>query len=883
MHAVTSICLPSHALRWAPMLQLLQQWLVQSVIAMVLLGLSVVAYAAAPPAGTSISNQASATYTDGSGVSRTVTSNVVQTTVQQVGSLTLAANGAQNATPGSVAYYPHTLTNSGNGTDSFTLALSNAGGFTMASVQAFADNGSGQPTGAALTSTGALAAGTAFKFILVATLPAGATAGQTNTITVTGTSTFDASKSSSNTDTSTVSNNAVVTLTKAVSVASGAQGSGPYTYTLTYTNTGNSTATTVVLSDIIPTGLTYVANSGRWSATGASALSDTGGTSGSAPNTLTSQYTAGSKTYAVSLSQVSAGQSGTISFQVTVDAAVSPGTLNNTATSSYNNGAATVTGNSNTVPFAVTQTAAVTVTGQTVAGPAAPGSTTSFLNAVKNTGNGSDSFNISLSPGNFPSGTVFQLYKSDGVTPLVDTNSDGTVDTGPVAPGATYNVILKITLPPNATNSGAPFTVSKTAASIFDPTKTATTTDTLSAIANASVDLTNNTAGGPGVGPGPGAVAVTNSVNPGQSSTFTLVARNTGPSPDNYSLGASTDATFASQSLPSGWTVTYKADGGAGNCSTTGATIPNTGAVAAGASVVVCAIVSIPAGAPAATSDLYFRALSLTSGAADVLHDAVTVNAVRSIVVTPNGAGQTYPGGSYVYTHTVTNTGNLVEGNGVVSTLALATANNQSGWTSTLYYDANNNGVLDATDPQVTGNLNTVSGLGGGLVPGQSITVFQKVIAPSGSVPGAVDASTLTVTTTNGSYTTAVPAPAVATDSSTVIAGNLNLNKTQSLDTACAGANGGTMYGAANLSGKPGQCVLYQMTVTNVGSAAATNVVVSDATPSYTTLSATPATTVGTIAPGAPALGATGTVSANVGTLNPGQSAVLSFGVKINP
>lgn len=77
--------------------------------------------------------------------------------------------------------------------------------------------------------------------------------------------------------------------------------------------------------------------------------------------------------------------------------------------------------------------------------------------------------------------------------------------------------------------------------------------------------------------------------------------------------------------------------------------------------------------------------------------------------------------------------------------------------------------------------------------------------------------------------------------------------------------------------------MLYQVTATNVGSANATSVVVSDATPTYTTLSTAPATTAGTIAAGAPAVGGTGTISANVGTLTPGQSAVLTFGVKVNP
>src|SRR5258708_13345086 len=84
-------------------------------------------------AGTAIGNQASATYTDSSSVSRTATSNVVTTVVQQVASLTLTANGAKTASPGSPVFYPHTLTNTGNGSDSFTLTLAPAqsGAFTL--------------------------------------------------------------------------------------------------------------------------------------------------------------------------------------------------------------------------------------------------------------------------------------------------------------------------------------------------------------------------------------------------------------------------------------------------------------------------------------------------------------------------------------------------------------------------------------------------------------------------------------------------------------------------------------------------------------------------------------------------------------------------------
>jgi len=878
-------------------------WLM-ALLAVVLLAFAgMSAHAAAPTAGASISNQASASYSDASGVARTVTSNTVSTTVTQVASMTLVANGAQTATPGSVVYYPHTLTNTGNGSDTFTLSSTNSGAFTMTGVQFFADNGSGQPTGTAITSTGAIAAGAAFKFIAVGTLPVSATATQTNAIVVTGTSTTTPAVTDSKTDTTTVTTNAVVTLTKAVSVSSGAPGTRA-TYTLTYTNTGNSTATSVAITDLIPTGMTYVSGSGRWSATGATALGNTATntTVGSAPDTLSSSLNG--NTFVATLARVTAGQSGTISFQVDVNTTApipAPGVLNNTATTSYNNGATTVTGTSNTVPFTVTQTAAVDLANDTVAGPAAPGSTVSFNNVLTNNGTGTDTFNIVVgTTGTFPAGTTFTLYKSGGLTPLVDTNGDGIPDTGPLAAGATYTVVVKATLPPNATAPGA-VSVPVTATSVFDPTKSDPATDTLTAITGASVDLTNNTVGGAGLGNPNAALAITNTVNPGNTTVFTLVTANTGPSPDSYNLAASTDPTLGTVALPAGWTVAFKASVG-GSCTSTGADIINTGSVPAQVgttpgSVTVCAVVTVPAGFAAGTSNIYFRALSPTSGVSDILHDAVTVNAVRSLSITPNGAGQTYPGGSFVYTHTLENTGNVLEGNDVVSTVNLPVTNNQTnGWTSLVYYDTNNNGVLDAADALVTGTLKSV--LAGGLAPGAAnrITLFVKVIAPSGAVPGSVNASTITVTTANGTntYVVAAPAATVATDSTTVIAGNLTLTKAQALDAGCDGVADGA-YTNGNLSAKPGECVLYQITVTNVGSADATNVVVSDATPTYTKLSHPIGTTSGTIATGAPTVGtgvaSMGSFSANIGTgatasaggtLAAAQSAVISFGVKID-
>src|SRR5262245_53288316 len=147
---------------------------------------------AAAPAGTTIGNQASATYTDAGSVTRTVTSNAVVTVVQQVASLTLTANNTKTGAIGGQMYFPHTLTNTGNGPDTFTLAPGQSGTVTLTGVAFYADaNGDGIPdSSTAITTTGQIASGAVFKFVASGTIPGSAVAGNTNTLTVTATSAF---------------------------------------------------------------------------------------------------------------------------------------------------------------------------------------------------------------------------------------------------------------------------------------------------------------------------------------------------------------------------------------------------------------------------------------------------------------------------------------------------------------------------------------------------------------------------------------------------------------------------------------------------------------------------------------------------------------------
>ena len=863
---------------------------------------------AAPVAGTVISNQGSASFTDGTGVFRTVNSNRVRTTVTAVYSSTLTATPqSKTVVAGGNFVFSHTVTNTGNSTEYFKIVTGAAGlAGAIPSLGIYIDDGNGNPVGASLVTDAysgsvnwqlapRLAPGQSLKILLIGTVSTTATAGTSSLVTISSNpNVFSGAvlgPVQSNSDTITVGTGAVVSLKKEISALAGIPGSGPYTYRLNYINSGSAGATTVIVNDAIPAGMRYISGSARWSESGATPLSESGGTTvsssvGPASN-LVSSYTVGNNTFVATLDQVGAGREGKITFNVMVDAAAPSGVQTNIASLSYKNGASTLADVSNPVGFTVIP---ATIASLTFVGPVAPvdsagsGQTVSFTNILKNTGPSTDTFNITYDAGSFPANTVFQLLGADGLTPLLDTNGDNTIDTGPVAAGAVYNVVLKASLPFVASIPSGPFIATVKAISTLSAAVTATATDTLTAIIPAAVDLTNTSAAGTGTGPGPeGAAVLTTTASTSAPAVFTLVASNKGASPDNYDLAASNVSSFASIALPAGWSVSFKADGGAGNCSTTGANITNTGTVLAGASFAYCAVVTVPAtgaGAAAGTTPLYFRLLSPNTGAKDIITDAVKIDVIRSLILTPTAqAAQVLAGGSTVYVHTLVNAGNVTEGGGTTSSsISLAAVNAQAGWTSALYIDTNANGVLDVADTQITGNLDTVL-TATGLVPGATRTIFNKVTSSAGATAGALDTSTITLTVSAGVNGTA-PAPVIAVDTSTVVSGNLTVVKSSVLDPLCDGTP--TAYSAAVVSAKPGQCILYKITVTNISSQALASVVVGDATPTFTRMSQAPSVTIGSMAVGAPAVGALGAFSANVGNLFPYQIAVMTFGVKVD-
>lgn len=863
-----------------------------------------------PPAGSVIGNAATATFVDGSGQTQTVTSNVVETIVQQVHSLTLDADRGQQATPGQTAYFPHTLTNTGNGTTTFALTAADAAGdsfdFDAGTVQIFADaNGDGQPDDAIEISQITIEAGAAYNLVLAARVPATAVSANTGVLTVTAQRSGDASVTASNTDTATVTADAAIRITKSMSATSGAPSdSNAYTVTFSYENTGGAAAQNLVVTDILDSRFTYAAGSGRASLTGANALTDdaTVEPATSDGTTIDYSFTSGTDTVAVTLGRVEPGNSGTISFQVTIPATplTAAGLISNRATYAYELSDTTpIAGlGTNTVVFDVDQVAALSLADEgdgtfdqdsTVNGTVSQTSANQSVSVVfratlANNGNSTDTFDISIANVDFPTGTTFLLLGADGLTPLVDSDGDGVPDSGPLSPGATTFVYVKAVLPPDAT--GATLDATLTATSSVDTTTLAAVGLQLGAIANSVVNVTGTAAlGGGGAvgtaveGPGGETTAVLSAnTAPNAFVDFALFANNPLAVADNYNL-------TVTSALSAGWIVTFYRDAdGNGVVSGGDPIITNTGTIASG-NVPLIARVFVPPLAAATTVDVVFRARSPNTAAEDYIKTAVVVGTVSDAQITGGNTGQTSPGGTFVYSHTLSNEGNVVTGD-----ITLSTSDNSAGWSSQIYID-DGDGLFDAGDALYDPASKPTLSVGGSLV------LFVKVFAPAGATPGASNTSTLSVSTAAGGT-------ASAGNTTTVISGKLTVTKTQALDSACDGepvVNFTTSQLSAGAVS--GACIQYRITATNVGSTAAQDVVITDDTPSFTTVELgagqvtiavtdSGGTTSQTAAPNcagsvpgissAPADEASGQISAAACDLPAGASATLSFAVQID-
>lgn len=967
------------------------------------------AYAAAPPANTVIGNQASASYLDPNGNSQIATSNLVQTTVQQVGSFTLDTVNQTTATvintktgaAGATVLAPHVLTNTGNGSDSFNITVAGVSN-NVSKVEVYADaNFDGQPDGTTplcsvttpTTGTCTVPAQTVagnngqFGFVVAYTIPGTATtpttpfdkatitatpataalytapnttAADVDQINLTTAAAFSASKAL-NTPTagitapgggawptvvSTGPRSASGTCSTTWSAGLTSNASCQYTvYTVTYSNTGGASGR-FAMQDTIGTGatsgMTYVAGSAVWSNAPGTAMGDG---AGGDPAGTDFQYDGATKALTFVDNTLTVNTTRSVSFVVLVNnsAAVGTPTTNNQASyTTVDNAGATATAPgtlgvlTNFAPFTVTGTYSVVLgsTAQTAAGAgntdttagtplgttaagddttvvagAASGTQVAYKVRVWNTGNATDNVDLSAATAGTAGGTAlpfaptYQWFAADGSTPLADTNGNGKYESGNIPAGGYVDVVVKVTIPGSQLAAAGPFSLTVTGSSMADTSKLDATRGVLSAITGPLVDLTNSAAGTTGasgdLGVGPSASPTTTNANvqAGTTTAFNLYVQNNADATNNaagsvtYTLASSGSVSFPG-SLPAGWAVKYAA-AGTTQATCAAATAITTLNVANGAQGQYVACITVPVSATVGTQAVYFQVTgALTSGSTvlDTKYDAVAVIApasTYSATLTQNNQGQVAPGGSVMYTHTLTNSGTGVCAAGVgetyTVTATLPAADVTAGWTLAVYQDGNGNGVFDdaTTDPLVTGAI------AGPLAAGASKAYFVKVFAPAGATAGATDTATVTASFTGNANSCGTPNN---TDISTVITGQIRLDKTQALDDGCDGVADVGYAATPIAAAKPGACILYRVIATNQGTAQVKNVSVNDAIPTWTsTTGATqPATQCQSTGVGgtAPVYGATATsvsCGSAANTMQAGGTMQLDFAVKINP
>ncbi len=310
------------------------------------MGLMQSAYAAGTASGTDINNTATVNYTVGGVAQTAVNSNLSTFKVDRKVDLTVTAGAATTTTPGATgSAVIYTVTNTGNGTDSFTLGGANQTGdnFDVTAIQVYRDNGTtvgAYDAGDTLVAAPiSLTADQSVQLFIVSSIPLAATSGQNSIVRLTATTTSTATAGVDNPAAVDIvfadagsngvefANNqyniqaATLAVVKSAAIISDpVNGTGAnrkaipgavIQYSIVVTNSGTSNAAAVVLSDAIPANTSYVANSMTLNAAALTDVADAdAGTSTGAPVTSIS-VNAGTVN--------SGGGSATVTFRVTIN------------------------------------------------------------------------------------------------------------------------------------------------------------------------------------------------------------------------------------------------------------------------------------------------------------------------------------------------------------------------------------------------------------------------------------------------------------------------------------------------------------------------------------------------------------------------------------
>ena len=309
-------------------------------------GLCVVSVLAAQgtPAGTRIRAWAVATFDTPSGSGFVSVSDTAEILVGQVAGADVEPPRVSSGAASFAILFAHTVTNVGNGADSFALAGVSGHGWPVTLYRDLNSDGILDPTDLLITAPLALGYGAVAHLLAQVAIPSNAgILGATDTVTIIATSRFDAAVSDTVRDRLDVPVTALaISLAKQVDRATALAGD-LLTYTIDYTASVGAAASNAQFADTIPAGTSYVAGTLRWNGT---PLTDGPGDDAGvfAP--------AGNGAVGVDLGSVVGGATGTVTFQVRVNPGL-PRTLTNRGYAVYASAGTTDTAYTNAVQTSV--------------------------------------------------------------------------------------------------------------------------------------------------------------------------------------------------------------------------------------------------------------------------------------------------------------------------------------------------------------------------------------------------------------------------------------------------------------------------------------------------------------------------------------------------
>jgi uncharacterized repeat protein (TIGR01451 family) len=636
----------------------------------------------------------------------------------------------------------------------------------------------------------------------------------TNTAVVSGGGEFNLSNDTA-TDVATVVSTADLSVTNAASPNPVAAG-GNINYTQLVTNNGPSAADNATLVEAVPANTTFVSVAAP---AGWSCVTPASGGTGNVVCTDLSMAGGTAATFSMIVKVNSGTANGTvITDTATVSSSVTdPNSTNNTASAS------TVVG--------TTAGAELTVTNSASPNPVVAGSTITYTQVVTNTGSVAATTatfgeaiptNTTLASITPPAGWTCTSPPVSCANPSVAAGSTGTFTAVyTVTAGTASGTVISDTATVSAGNQafGA---------------NSAVATDVVASSAS-QADLALSTAATPLV------------VYPGNDITYAQTVTNNGPGTAanaSFTEAVPTNTTFASISVPAGWSCTTPAVGATGNVNCTNPS------VASGASAAIIVVVNVASTVAVSSITANSSVSQLpTTNDPNLSNNTTTVitnvSALCDLAVTNSGSPSPVAAGSTItYMQVVTNSGpsNCTTATFTeaipVSTTFSSLSPVPAGWTCTT------TGSISCTNPSVA--------------PGSTSTFPVVVTVTAGTAAGTIITDTATVASathdTNPSNNSATVTIGVAG------AGQADLSVTNSAspNPVTAGSN-----------------ITYAQTVTNGGPASASTVTLTETLPANTTF-------VSLTGPAGWTCSSASPFTCTIGTLAANATANFTFVVKVS-